>query len=144
MLIWSVMSNSLQPHGLQPARLLCPWGFSRQEYWCGLPFPPPAFPNQGLNPGSCIAGRFFSDWTTREVQEYWSIPSPWDLPDPEIELGSPALQADSLPTKLPGKHLRYRCTNIRIFFRTHKFSFLSLYLSFFFQCLEKIFYNFGS
>ena len=25
----SVMSDSLQPHGLQTARLLCPWGFSR-------------------------------------------------------------------------------------------------------------------
>ena len=25
----SVMSDSLQPHGLYPARLLCPWGFSR-------------------------------------------------------------------------------------------------------------------
>jgi len=25
------------------------------------------------------------------------------LPDPEIEPGSPALQADSLPTELPGK-----------------------------------------
>ena len=34
-------------------------GFSRQEYWSGLPFP-----------------------------------SPGDLPDPGIELGSPALQAD--------------------------------------------------
>ena len=29
----SVMS--LWPHGLQSARLLCPWGFSRQEYWMG-------------------------------------------------------------------------------------------------------------
>ena len=28
------------------------------------------------------------------------IPYPGDLPDPEIELGSPALQVDSLPTKL--------------------------------------------
>ena len=28
-----------------------------------------------------------------------------DLPDPGIELGSPALQADSLPTELPGKPL---------------------------------------
>ena len=28
----SVMSNSLQPHGLQPTRLFCPWKFSRQEY----------------------------------------------------------------------------------------------------------------
>ena len=28
---------------------------------------------------------------------------PGDLPDPGIELGSPALQADSLPTELPGR-----------------------------------------
>ena len=45
-------------------------GFSRQEYWSGLPFP-----------------------------------SPGDLPDPGIELWSPALQADSLPTETPGKPL---------------------------------------
>ena len=31
------------------------------------------------------------------------IPSPADLPDPGIELGSPALQADYLPTELSGK-----------------------------------------
>ena len=31
------------------------------------------------------------------------FPSPKDLPDPGIEPGSPALQADSLPAKLPGK-----------------------------------------
>ena len=37
-------------------------------------------------------------------QEYWSgFPffSPGDLPDPGIEPGSPALQADSFPTELP-------------------------------------------
>ena len=40
---------TLWPHGLQPARLLCPWGFSRQEYWSGLPSPPPRYlPNPGL------------------------------------------------------------------------------------------------
>ena len=36
-------------------------------------------------------------------QEYWSglpLPSPGDLPNPGIELGSPTLQADSLPTEL--------------------------------------------
>ena len=33
----SVVSNSPRPHGLQPARLLSPWGFSRQERWSGLP-----------------------------------------------------------------------------------------------------------
>ena len=34
------------------ARLLCPWGFSWQEYWSGLPCPPPGiFSSQGSNPG---------------------------------------------------------------------------------------------
>ena len=47
----SVMSNSLQPHGLQPARLLYPWEFSGQEYWRGLPCPPPGdLPNPGIEP----------------------------------------------------------------------------------------------
>ena len=38
-------------------------------------------------------------------QECWSglpFPSPGDLPDPGIEPGSPALQADSLPSEPPG------------------------------------------
>ena len=35
------MSDSLRPHGLTPTRLLWPRGFSRQEYWGGLPFPSP-------------------------------------------------------------------------------------------------------
>ena len=41
-------------------------------------------------------------------QEYWSglpFPSPGGLPDPEIELWSLALQADSLPTEPPRKPL---------------------------------------
>ena len=36
-----VMSNSVQPHGPQPVRLLCPWGFSKQEYCSRLPCSPP-------------------------------------------------------------------------------------------------------
>ena len=45
----SVTSDSLWPHGLYPARLPCPWGFSRQEYWSGLPCPPPGnLANPGL------------------------------------------------------------------------------------------------
>ena len=43
-------------------------GFSRQEYWSGLPFP-----------------------------------SPRDLPNPGIELRSPTLQSDALPSKPPEK-----------------------------------------
>ena len=33
----------------------------------------------------------------------WPFPSPEDLPDPEIEPGSPALQADPSPAELSGK-----------------------------------------
>ena len=39
-------------------------------------------------------------------QEYWSglpFPSPRDLPNPGIEPGSPALQADALTSEPPGK-----------------------------------------
>ena len=46
----SVVSDSLRPYGLQPANLLCPRGFSRQEYWGGLPWTSQAiFPTQGSN-----------------------------------------------------------------------------------------------
>ena len=36
-----VPQSCLTEHGLYPSRLLCPWGFSRQQYWSGLPCPPP-------------------------------------------------------------------------------------------------------
>ena len=50
-LICSVTSDSFRPGGLQPTRLLCPWGFSRQEYWSGLPCSPPGdLPNPGIKP----------------------------------------------------------------------------------------------
>ena len=53
MLSCSVISDSLQPRGLQPTRLLCPWGFSRQKYWSGLPCPPLGdLPNPGIKPRS--------------------------------------------------------------------------------------------
>ena len=45
----SVVSNSLRPHGHQAPPSM---GFSRQEYWSGLPFPSPGnFPTQGSNMG---------------------------------------------------------------------------------------------
>ena len=51
--VTSGMSDSLQPYGLWPTRLLCPWGFSRQEYWSGLPcLPPGHLPNPGIEPES--------------------------------------------------------------------------------------------
>ena len=39
-------------------------------------------------------------------QEYWSglpFPSPGDLPDPGIESGTPAFQAEALTSEPPGK-----------------------------------------
>ena len=50
-------------------------------------------------PGSSLSMKF-------SRQDYWSglpFPFPGDLPDPGIKPGSPALQADSLPSELPGK-----------------------------------------
>ena len=63
--------------------LMTPWtvacqaplsvGFSSQEYWSGLPFPPPAdLPEPGIEPMSlaspALAGVFFSSWAIREAQ----------------------------------------------------------------------------
>ena len=67
----NVVSDSLQPHGLYPTRLLCPWD-SPDKNMSGL-----------------------------------SFPSPGDLPNPGIEPGSPALQADSLPLSHQGVRLAY-------------------------------------
>ena len=47
------MSDSLWPYVLLPARLLSPWGFSRQEYWSGLACPSPRdLPDPGIKPTS--------------------------------------------------------------------------------------------
>ena len=49
MLSCSALSNSLGVQGLYPARLRCPWGLSRQEYWSGLPCSSPGdLPNPGI------------------------------------------------------------------------------------------------
>ena len=48
-------------------------------------------------------------------QEYWGglpLSSPEDLPDPVTEPGSPALQADSLPSDPPQRRKAVKCTEI--------------------------------
>ena len=48
----SVMSDSLQPHGLQPTRLLHPWDSPGKNTGVGCHFLLQGiFPTQGLNPG---------------------------------------------------------------------------------------------
>ena len=47
-------------------------GFSRQEYWSGLPYPPPEdLPDPGIKPASpkspALAGGFFTTSTTWEA-----------------------------------------------------------------------------
>ena len=54
-----VMSDSLRPRGPQPARLLCPLEFSRQEYWRRLPFPTPDPGIKPASPGSPAVTRIF-------------------------------------------------------------------------------------
>ena len=45
----SVLSDSLRPHGLVAYQASPSMGFSRQEYWSGLPFPSPGdLPNPGI------------------------------------------------------------------------------------------------
>ena len=60
--VTSVVLDSLQPHGLKPARLLLSMGFPRQEHWSGVPFSPwgDLF-HSGIEPVSlALAGRFFT------------------------------------------------------------------------------------
>ena len=58
--------NPLQPHGLYVAHQApLSMGFSRQEYWNGLPFPSPGdLPNPGIEPAfvesPALASRFFT------------------------------------------------------------------------------------
>ena len=96
------MSESLRPYGLYS-----PWDFLGQNTGVGSLFLLQGiFPTWGSNPGLSHCRRILYQLSHREAQEYESgkpIPSPADLPDPEIEPGSPALQADSLPTELSGK-----------------------------------------
>ena len=58
---WSEIN--LQPHGRMDAYdIPLSVGFSRQEYWNGLPFPSPGdFPDPGIEPSSpALAGGFFT------------------------------------------------------------------------------------
>ena len=58
-----VLSDSLWLHGLQPARLVCPWWFSRQS---GLPCPPPGdLLNPGIEPRCVLHCRWIGFFTRR-------------------------------------------------------------------------------
>ena len=84
---------SLAAHGLYS-----PWNSPSQDTGVGsLSFLQGTFPNQGLNPGLPHCR-----WIHYKLSNQGS-PRILDLADPGIEPGSPALQADSLPTELSGR-----------------------------------------
>ena len=63
----SVVSDSLWPHGLQPARVLCPWDSPRKNTGAGShSFLRGIFPTQGSNPG-LLHCRQILYWGTREA-----------------------------------------------------------------------------
>ena len=67
----SVVSNSLQPHGLQLTRLLHPWDSPGKSTRVGCHFILQGiFPTQWSNPGLLhCTGRRFTVWATREDKE---------------------------------------------------------------------------
>ena len=65
----SVVSDSLQPHGLWPTRFLCSRGLSRQEYWSGLLCPPPRdLLDPEIEPASLMSPAFAGMFFTTEVK----------------------------------------------------------------------------
>ena len=71
----SVMLNSLRPpHELHEHQAPLSMGFSKQEYWSELPFPPPGdLLNPGIKPRSsaspALADRFFTTEPPTRVQK---------------------------------------------------------------------------
>ena len=79
--------------------------FSRPGYWSGLTYTlcQGIFPTQGSNLGLLHCRWILyqlSHQGSPRILEWVAYPFPVDLPYPGIEPGSPALQADSLPTEL--------------------------------------------
>ena len=52
-----------------------------------------------------LPGSFVHGILQARILEWVAMPSSRDLPNPRIEPRSPTLQADSLPSEPPGKHL---------------------------------------
>ena len=82
-------------HVLYPSRLLCLWGFSRQEYWSGLPCPPPGdLPNPGF---------------VLRSPTLWADSSPYELPGKTMNtrMGSLSLLQVIFWTQESNKGLRH-------------------------------------
>ena len=94
----SVVSDSLRPHGILQARML---------EWVAFPFSRASFQPRDWTQVSCLSGAFYqlSHKGSPGILEWGAYPSPVDLPNPGIELGSPTLQADSLLTEFASREV---------------------------------------
>ena len=69
-LVASGMSDSLQPHGLQPARLLCPWDSPGKNTAVGChAVLQGIFPTQGSNPDFLHCRQILYCWASREAPD---------------------------------------------------------------------------
>ena len=81
-------------------------GFSRQEYWSGLPFPPPGdLPDAGIKPGSlmspALAGRFFT------------TSSNWEALPPNILFSSKSVSQGELRTRKTEGRIQGRVSRLQ-------------------------------
>ena len=90
---WKVKVKSLsrvklfETHGLQPTRLLCPWDFSRQEHWSGLPFSSAMHESEKWK-WSCSV---VSDSLWPHGLQPTRLLHPWDFPGKSTEVGCQCL-----------------------------------------------------
>ena len=71
-LVALVVSNSLWLYGMQPTRLLCPWGSPGKNTGGGcLALLQGIFPTQGSNLGLLHCRKFLYRWATREAHSHW-------------------------------------------------------------------------
>ena len=95
----SVVSNSLQTHGLYSA-----WNSPGQDTRMGSgSFLQGIIPTQGSNPGLPHSRQILyqlSHQGSPRILEWVAYSFSADFPDPGFKLGSPALQVDSLPAEL--------------------------------------------
>ena len=99
------MSESLRPHGLYRNSPGQNTGVGSLSLLQGI------FPTQGSNPGLPHCRQILYQLSHKgspRILEWVACPFSRDLPDPGIELGSPASQADSSPTELSGKPSIYK------------------------------------
>ena len=64
----SLSVESVQPRGLQPTRLLCPWySPGKNTEWVVIPFSRGSSCPRDQTRVSCNASRFFTTWATRDA-----------------------------------------------------------------------------